>query len=50
MDDLAFGLILMAVGMGGTLVTLMILSVFITLLKRVCPLKPPKELNKAGRP
>ncbi len=50
MDDVTFGLILMAVGMGGTLVTLMILSVLVTVLKRVCPLRPSEALKKAERP
>ena len=50
MDDLIFGLILMAVGMGGTRATLMILTFMITILKKACPLKPPEEaLKKAER-
>lgn len=38
-----FGITMMIVGMGGTLLTLWILSLLMTLLKRVFPISQEKE-------
>lgn len=38
MDKWTFGLTMMIVGMGGTLLTLWILSLFVSLLKKVFPI------------
>lgn len=37
MDDLTFGITLTIVGMGGTLLTLWILSIIMNLLKKIFP-------------
>jgi Na+-transporting methylmalonyl-CoA/oxaloacetate decarboxylase gamma subunit len=39
MDNLSFGLTLLVVGMGGTLVTLGILALIMSLLKKIFPFK-----------
>jgi Na+-transporting methylmalonyl-CoA/oxaloacetate decarboxylase gamma subunit len=39
MDNLTFGLTLMVVGMGGTLVTLALLAVIMNLLKKIFPVQ-----------
>lgn len=41
--DLAFGLTLLVVGMGGTLASLGLLSLLIALLKRLFPLAEEKK-------
>lgn len=41
--DLAFGLTLLVVGMGGTLASLGLLSLLIVLLKRLFPLAEEKK-------
>lgn len=40
MDNTTFGLTMLLVGMGGTLLTLWILSLLIGLLNRLCQAKP----------
>ena len=40
MDDMIFGYTLTIVGMTGTLVSLWVLSLLISLLKKICPLEP----------
>jgi hypothetical protein len=39
MDNLSFGLTLLVVGMGGTLVTLGLLALIMGLLKKIFPIK-----------
>ncbi len=39
MDNLTFGLTLMVVGMGGTLVTLALLAVIMNVLKKIFPVQ-----------
>ena len=39
-DDMTFGYTLTIVGMTGTLVSLWVLSLLISLLKKVCPIEP----------
>lgn len=39
MDNLTFGLTLMVVGMGGTMVTLALLAVIMNLLKKIFPFR-----------
>jgi Na+-transporting methylmalonyl-CoA/oxaloacetate decarboxylase gamma subunit len=46
MDNWTFGMTMVIVGMGGTLLTLWILSLIMSVLKRVFPLK--KEEEKAN--
>jgi hypothetical protein len=53
MDPLALGLVLMLLGMGGTLVTLVLFSLLISLLKRLFPVEttpahPPAESGGAA--
>jgi len=43
MDNWTFGITMIVVGMGGTLLTLWILSLFMGILKRVFPYKEEKE-------
>lgn len=43
MDNLTFGLTLMVVGMGGTLVTLALLAVIMNLLKKIFPVREDQE-------
>lgn len=47
MDKWTFGLTMLVVGMGGTIVTLVLFSVIMELLKRVFPLK--EEQEKEGK-
>ncbi|MBI1894848.1 MAG: hypothetical protein HYS14_12125 [Candidatus Rokubacteria bacterium] len=47
MNDLGFGLALLVVGMGGTLLSLWILSLLVLLLKRFFPYE---EVKKADGP
>ena len=42
LDPLSLGLVLAALGMGGTLLTLFVLSLIADLLKRLFPEKPPE--------
>jgi Na+-transporting methylmalonyl-CoA/oxaloacetate decarboxylase gamma subunit len=54
MDNLTFGVTLLIVGMGGTLLTLWILSILMVLLKKSFPLSPepgPSEgkMEKGGK-
>jgi Na+-transporting methylmalonyl-CoA/oxaloacetate decarboxylase gamma subunit len=43
MDNWTFGITMVVVGMGGTLLTLWILSLFMGILKRLFPFKEEKE-------
>ncbi len=45
MDDMIFGITLMLVGMGGTILTLVLISVTVGLIKRLFP----KEHRAKGR-
>lgn len=45
MNDLGFGLALLVVGMGGTLLSLWILSLLVLLLKRVFPYEEVKKAD-----
>jgi hypothetical protein len=47
MDNLTFGVSIIVVGMGGTLLTLWIFSLLMVVLKKVFPYKPEEE-NKEG--
>jgi hypothetical protein len=42
MDSWTFGLTMVVVGMGGTLLTLMLMSLLMALLKRIFPLREEK--------
>jgi hypothetical protein len=46
MDNLTFGVSILVVGMGGTLLTLWILSLLMVVLKRVFPYKAENEAKK----
>jgi Na+-transporting methylmalonyl-CoA/oxaloacetate decarboxylase gamma subunit len=46
MDNWTFGVTMVVVGMGGTLLTLLILSLLMSVLKKVFPYK--KEVEKAN--
>jgi hypothetical protein len=46
MDNLTFGVSMIAVGMGGTLLTLWILSLLMIVLKRIFPYKAENEAKK----
>lgn len=46
MDNLSFGLTMTVVGVGGTFLTLWILSLLVDLLKKVFPLKADDETGK----
>jgi Na+-transporting methylmalonyl-CoA/oxaloacetate decarboxylase gamma subunit len=47
MDNFTFGITLTIVGMGGTFLTLWILSALMNLLKKVCPItEEEKSQNK----
>jgi hypothetical protein len=46
MDNLTFGVSIIVVGMGGTLLTLWILSLLMVVLKRVFPYKAENEGKK----
>lgn len=48
MDRVTFGVTMMIVGMGGTLVTLWILSLVMNLLKKVFPLSEKEGSSKAA--
>jgi len=42
-DRWTFGMTMLIVGMGGTLLTLMLLSIIMTVLKKIFPYKPDEE-------
>jgi Na+-transporting methylmalonyl-CoA/oxaloacetate decarboxylase gamma subunit len=46
MDNLSFGLTMTVVGVGGTFLTLWILSLVVDLLKKVFPLKAQDDAEK----
>jgi len=46
MDNLTFGVTMVVVGMGGTLLTLWILSLLMVVLKRFFPYKAENEAKK----
>jgi hypothetical protein len=46
MDNLTFGVSIIVVGMGGTLLTLWIFSLLMVGLKRIFPYKEKNEKNK----
>ena len=46
MDNLSFGLTMTVVGVGGTFLTLWVLSLVVDLLKKVYPLKAEDEAEK----
>jgi len=46
MDNVTFGVTIIIVGMGGTLLTLGLLSLLMVLLKKVFPYKEENEKNK----
>jgi hypothetical protein len=48
MNDWGFGLALLTVGMGGTLFSLWLLSLFVVLLKRLFPYTGAKEADRGG--
>jgi hypothetical protein len=43
MDNWTFGITMIVIGMGGTVLTLWILSLFMTLLKKVFPYRKEEE-------
>ena len=45
MDTWTFGLTMVVVGMGGTLLSLMLMSLIMALLKRLFPLREEKPTN-----
>lgn len=47
MDNLSFGVAMTLVGMGGTLASLWLLTLFMQALKRVFPRKPPDQPDRA---
>ena len=46
MDNWTFGITMIVVGMGGTILTLWILSLLMSLLKKCFPLKPEEAKGK----
>lgn len=48
MDNKTFGLTLLIVGMGGTMLTLYLLTLLIGGLTRLWPVKPEKPAGKEG--
>jgi hypothetical protein len=46
MDKFTFGFTMLVVGMGGTLLTLGIMSGIMSLLKRIFPLKPEQKSSE----
>ncbi len=46
MDNWTFGLTMIIVGMGGTILTLYILSLIMTLLRKACPYRKEEEAAK----
>lgn len=49
MDNLTFGVSIIIMGMGGTLLTLWILSLLMILLKKIFPYKEENEENKEAK-
>lgn len=53
MDNLNFGIIMTVVGMGGTLVSLWLITLVISLMKRMLPVRPqtaaPTAAGGAGK-
>jgi hypothetical protein len=49
MDNTVFGMTVTLVGMGGTLLTLWLISLLIVLLKKIFPLTDNENPNKAAR-
>jgi hypothetical protein len=49
MDNTSFGITVTLVGMGGTLLTLWLISVMIVLLKKIFPLADNEKVNEANR-
>ncbi len=49
MDNETFGMTVTLVGMGGTLLTLWLISLMIVLLKKIFPLTDNENVNKADR-
>ena len=49
MDNTTFGMTVTLVGMGGTLLTLWIISLMIVLLKKIFPLEDDETLKRADR-
>ena len=49
MDNATFGMTVTLVGMGGTLLTLWLISLLVVLLKKIFPLRDNENLNKADR-
>jgi len=49
MDNLTFGISIIIMGMGGTLLTLWILSLLMILLKKIFPYKEENEENKEAK-
>jgi hypothetical protein len=47
-DNVNFGTIMTSVGMGGTLVSLWLITLVISLLKRMFPVRPQAEAPSAG--
>ncbi len=47
MDNLTFGVTMVVVGMGGTLLTLWVLSILMNVLKNIFPYKREKEEGKS---
>lgn len=45
MDKFTFGITMMVVGMGGTLLTLGVMSVIMSVLKRIFPYSKEKDSN-----
>lgn len=48
MDNLSFGTIMTSVGMGGTLLSLWLLTLVISLMKKLFPVRPPAQAPTAG--
>jgi hypothetical protein len=46
MDKVSFGVTMLVVGMGGTLIILWSLSLFIILLKKIFPVKEPNGTSE----
>ena len=47
MDNATFGMTVTLVGMGGTLLTLWLISLLVVLLKKIFPLRDNENLKKA---
>jgi hypothetical protein len=48
MNNLTFGISIIVVGMGGTLLTLWLFSIIMVVLKKMFPYKAENEGNKEG--